>query len=78
MYRFPFYSSPTKGKNIPTRPVKYISEDNGTKLKIVEVAKDIGIRKAAKLFNKAPATVWNDSWYESDVEMVMDPLVDLL
>ena len=45
MYRFPFYSSPPKGKNIRTRPVKYISEDNGTKLKIVEVAKDIGIRR---------------------------------
>ena len=50
MYRNPFYSSPPKG-NIPNRPVKYVSENNGTKLKIVEVAKDIGIRKAAKLYN---------------------------
>ena len=63
MFQNPFYSSPPK-ESTPKRPVKYIRETNKTKLEIVEVAKEVGIRKAAKMYNKTPSTV--QAWIKQE------------
>ena len=50
----PFYTSPVKEAD---RPVRYRRDANGEKLKILEAAKVIGIRKAAKLFKVSRSNI---------------------
>ena len=66
----PFYQSPVKScETTPNRPVRYRRETNEEKLKIVEVAKEVGIRKAAKLFDvKSPASVHRWMKQEKDLK----------
>ena len=69
MFQNPFYSSPPK-ESTPQRPVKYVRETNQTKLEIVEVAKEVGIRKAAKIYKKTPSTV--QSWIKQENALKTD------
>ena len=71
MYSNPFYVSPIKNNNTPDRPLKYTRENNLEKINILEVAKDVGIRKAAKLFKKSPATVHRWLKQEDDLKLVV-------
>ena len=50
----PSYTSPVKESD---RPVRYRRDTNGEKLKILEAAKEIGIRKAAKLFKVSRSNI---------------------
>ena len=50
----PFYTSPVKEAD---RPVRYRGDSNGEKLNILEAAKKIGIRKAAKLFKVSRSNI---------------------
>ena len=50
----PFYTAPVKEAD---RPVRYRTDTNGEKLKILEAAKEIGIRKAAKLFKVSRSNI---------------------
>ena len=50
----PFYTSPVKKAD---RPVRYRRDTNGEKLKVLEAAKEIGIRKAAKLFKVSRSNI---------------------
>ena len=50
MEQKPFCKSPSKLSDSHDRPSRYKRESNEEKLKILKVAEDIGIRKAAKFF----------------------------
>ena len=50
----PFYTSPVKEAD---RPVRYRGDSNTEKLNILEAAKKIGIRKAAKLFKVSRSNI---------------------
>ena len=68
MFCNPFYVSPINN-NTPDRPLKYTRENNQEKINILEVAKDVGIRKVAKLFKKSPATVHRWLKKEDDLKL---------
>ena len=50
----PFYTSPVIEAD---RQVRYRRDTNGEKFKILEAAKEIGIRKAAKLFKVSRSNI---------------------
>ena len=58
----PFYQPP---KKTPKGPLTYNKENNSTKVNIIEAAKEMGIRKAAGVYN-----VYNESLPNID-----DPLI---
>ena len=57
MEQNPFYKSPSKLSDSPEKPCRYKRESNEEKLKILKVAEDIGIRKAAKFFRVSRANI---------------------
>ena len=71
MEQNPFYLSPSKAQNTPDRPVRYKRETNEEKLKIVEVAQDVGIRKAARLFKVSRGNIQRWLKQKDDIKIAI-------
>ena len=50
-----------------TRPIRYNRQKNDEKVRILEVAKEIGVRKAARLFSVDKSNV--QRWLKQEKEM---------
>ena len=71
MKQIPFYLSPFKAQNSPDRPLRYNKETNEEKLKIIGVAQDVGIRKAAWLFKVSRGNIQRWLKQKDDIKIAL-------